>query len=77
MNKNLDKLYVLYWFLKMSRTVRKFVDKCLICKSSKNHTGKTQMQMPPPPPQSFSTLAYSSNRYFRQIFIDVEKCNNY
>jgi hypothetical protein len=69
MNKNLDKLYVLYWFLKMSRTVRKFVDKCLICKSSKNHTGKTQMQMPPPPTVQIDI--------FGKFFIDVEKCNNY
>jgi hypothetical protein len=33
----------------MSRTVRKFVDNCLICKSSKNHSGKSQIQMHPIP----------------------------
>jgi transposase InsO family protein len=47
--KTLDKLYDLYWFPKMSRTVRKFVDNCLICKSSKNHSGKSQIQMHPIP----------------------------
>lgn len=33
----------------MSRTVRKFVDNCLMCKVSKNKTGKTQVQMHPIP----------------------------
>lgn len=45
--KTLEKIYELYWFPHMSRTVRKFVDNCLICKTSKNKSGKSQIQMHP------------------------------
>lgn len=40
--KTLDKLYDFYWFPNMSKNVRKFVDNCLICKSSKGKTGAQQ-----------------------------------
>lgn len=43
--KTLDKIYELYWFPKMARTVRKFVENCLVCKSSKNTSGAKQVQM--------------------------------
>lgn len=47
--KTLDKIYELYWFPKMSRRVRKFVENCLVCKSCKNKTGESQIQIHPTP----------------------------
>lgn len=45
--KTLDKLYNYYWFENMNRFVRKFVENCITCKVSKNHSGKVQAELHP------------------------------
>lgn len=47
--KTLEKVYELYWFDKMARFVRKFVDSCATCKISKSRSGKVQAEMHPIP----------------------------
>lgn len=45
--KTLHKLRESYWFDKMSSIVRKFVDNCIVCKTSKGSSGATQVQLHP------------------------------
>lgn len=48
-DKTLDKLYEQYWFPQMSKCVRKFIDSCIICKSSKGPSGAQPIQLHPIP----------------------------
>lgn len=45
--KTLQKIKDSYWFDKMSTNVRKFVDNCVVCKTSKGASGAVQAQMHP------------------------------
>lgn len=45
--KTLQKLKETYWFEKMNSVVRKFVDNCVICKTSKGSSGAVQAQLHP------------------------------
>jgi len=47
--KTLSKMYEFYWFDKMSKYVRKFVDNCITCRLSKPPTGKVQAELHPIP----------------------------
>ncbi|CAK1552211.1 unnamed protein product, partial [Leptosia nina] len=47
--KTLEKVYELYWFDKMTKYVKKFVDNCITCKISKSHSGKIQAELHPIP----------------------------
>jgi len=47
--KTLAKMYEYYWFDKMSKYVRKFVDNCITCRLSKPPTGKVQAELHPIP----------------------------
>lgn len=47
--KTLEKVYQHYWFPKMSKYVRKFVENCITCKMSKSHSGKIQAELHPIP----------------------------
>ncbi|CAK1554960.1 unnamed protein product [Leptosia nina] len=47
--KTLDKMYELNWFQNMSRNVKKSVDSCVICKSSKDPSGAQQVRLHPIP----------------------------
>lgn len=48
-DKTLDKLYEQYWFPQMLKSVRKFVDSCIVCKASKGPSGATQVRLHPIP----------------------------
>lgn len=48
-DKTLDKLYEQYWFPQMSKCVRKFIDSCIVCKSSKGPSGAQPIQLHPIP----------------------------
>jgi len=43
--KTLNKSYEQYWFVSMSKYVKKFVENCIVCKLSKPSTGKEQMEL--------------------------------
>jgi len=43
--KTLEKVYEHFWFEKMSKFVRKFVENCVTCKVSKKHSGKIQAEL--------------------------------
>lgn len=45
--KTLQKLKETYWFDKMNTTVRRFVDNCIICRTSKGPSGAIQAQLHP------------------------------
>lgn len=45
--KTLQKLRETYWFDKMNTTVRRFVDNCVVCKTSKGPSGASQVQLHP------------------------------
>lgn len=45
--KTLQKIKETYWFSKMSSTVRRFVDNCVICKTSKGTSGAIQARLHP------------------------------
>lgn len=45
--KTLSKIRENYWFPEMSTTVRKFVENCVICKTSKGPSGAKQVEMYP------------------------------
>lgn len=45
--KTLQKLRETYWFDKMATTVRNFVDNCVVCRTSKGHSGAVQAQLHP------------------------------
>lgn len=45
--KTLQKIKDSYWFDKMSMNVRKFVDNCVVCRTSKGTSGAVQAQMHP------------------------------
>ncbi|KAL0870299.1 hypothetical protein ABMA27_005321 [Loxostege sticticalis] len=45
--KTLAKIRETYWFPEMSSTVRRFVDNCIICRTSKGPSGAKQVQMYP------------------------------
>ncbi|KAJ8719106.1 hypothetical protein PYW07_016662 [Mythimna separata] len=45
--KTLQKIRESYWFNKMSSTVRRFVDNCVICRTSKGRSGAIQAQLHP------------------------------
>lgn len=45
--KTLQKIRETYWFDKMSSTVRRFVDNCVICRTSKGRSGAIQAQLHP------------------------------
>lgn len=45
--KTLQKIRETYWFKKMSSTVRRFVDNCVICRTSKGRSGAIQAQLHP------------------------------
>ncbi|CAH2092453.1 unnamed protein product [Euphydryas editha] len=47
--KTLAKLRETYFFEKMSTLVREFVENCVICRTSKQSSGATQVQMHPIP----------------------------
>lgn len=47
--KTLDKIYEKYWFPQMSKCVRKFIDSCIICRSSKGPSGAQQVRLHPIP----------------------------
>jgi len=47
--KTLEKMYEFYWFDKMSKYVRKFVDNCITCRLSKPPSGKIQAELHPIP----------------------------
>jgi len=47
--KTLAKMYEYYWFDKMSKYVRKFVDNDITCMLSKPPTGKVQAELHPIP----------------------------
>jgi len=47
--KTLDKTYQYYWFAKMNKYVRKFVDSCITCKTDKGSSGKIQAELHPIP----------------------------
>lgn len=51
-DKTLDKLYEQYWFPQMSKCVRKFIDSCIVCKSSKGSSGAQPIQLHPIPKAS-------------------------
>lgn len=57
-DKTLSKLREEYWFPEMTNTVRKFVENCVICKTSKGASGQKQVQMHPIPkePIPFHTI---------------------
>lgn len=56
--KTLQKLRENYWFEKMSTTVRRFVDNCIICRTSKGPSGAIQAQLHPipKPTAAFQTI---------------------
>lgn len=45
--KTLQKIKETYWFDKMSSIVRKFVDNCIVCKTSKGTSGAIQAELHP------------------------------
>ncbi|CAH2226641.1 jg24697 [Pararge aegeria aegeria] len=45
--KTLSKIRENYWFPEMSTTVRRFIDNCVICKTSKGPSGAKQIEMFP------------------------------
>lgn len=45
--KTLQKIKDTYWFNKMTSTVRRFVDNCVICQTSKGRSGAIQAQLHP------------------------------
>ncbi|KAJ8710458.1 hypothetical protein PYW08_008973 [Mythimna loreyi] len=45
--KTLQKLRETYWFHKMSTIVRRFVDNCVVCRTSKGPSGAIQAQLHP------------------------------
>lgn len=45
--KTLQKIKESYWFDKMSTNVRKFVDNCVVCRTSKRASSAVQAQMHP------------------------------
>lgn len=45
--KTLQKIRETYWFDKMSSTIRRFVDNCVICRTSKGRSGAIQAQLHP------------------------------
>ncbi|KAL1447179.1 hypothetical protein WDU94_005469 [Cyamophila willieti] len=47
--KTVETLYNHYWFEKMSKFTRKFVDNCLTCKVNKTDSGAKQIQLHPIP----------------------------
>jgi len=47
--KTLAKMYEFYWFDKMSKYARKFVDSFITCRLSKPPTGKVQAELHPTP----------------------------
>lgn len=47
--KTLEKMYEFYWFDKMSKYVRQFVDNCITCRLSKPPSGKIQSELHPIP----------------------------
>jgi len=47
--KTLDKMYSNFWFDKMPKYVRKFVENCITCKVAKPPSGKPQIEMHPIP----------------------------
>lgn len=48
-DKTIETLYKHYWFEKMSRFTRKFVDNCLTCKVNKTDSGAKQIRLHPIP----------------------------
>lgn len=48
-DKTLEKVYEHYWFEKMSKYVRKFVESCITCRVSKADSGKVQAELHPIP----------------------------
>lgn len=44
-DKTLDKLYEFYWFPDMAKFVKKFINCCVVCKTSKGPSGAQQMQL--------------------------------
>lgn len=45
--KTLQKIKETYWFDKMSSSVRRFVDNCVVCRTSKGTSGAVQVQLHP------------------------------
>lgn len=45
--KTLDKVYQYYWFHNMNKYVRKFVNNCITCRTSKSPSGKIQAELHP------------------------------
>lgn len=56
--KTLEKLYELYWFPRMAKNVRKFVENCIVCKACKGKTGPSQVALHPIPkvPKPWHTI---------------------
>lgn len=48
-DKTIETLYQHYWFEHMAKFVKKFVDNCLVCKTSKSDSGPRQVQLHPIP----------------------------
>ncbi|CAH2084993.1 unnamed protein product [Euphydryas editha] len=47
--KTLQKIKETYWFDKMSSIIRTFVENCVVCKTSKSHSGAIQARLHPIP----------------------------
>lgn len=48
-DKTLDKLYEQYWFPEMAKSVRKFIESCIVCQASKGPSGAQAIQLHPIP----------------------------
>lgn len=85
-DKTVETLYQHYWFENMSKFVKKFVENCLICKTSKSDSGPCPIQLHPIPKSTVpwhtihfdATGKLSGKRDSKEyLFVIIDACTKY